>query len=66
MKYHTGSGWWTGAVTMTTVFAALKIAHVINWGWFWILAPLWIGFLIGLIIFAVVLIISILLTIFGG
>ena len=24
------------------VFIVLKLTHVINWSWFWVLSPLWI------------------------
>ena len=26
---------------LTIVFIALKLTHVINWSWVWVLAPLW-------------------------
>ena len=28
---------------LTIVFVVLKLTHVINWSWVWILSPLWIG-----------------------
>jgi TRAP-type C4-dicarboxylate transport system permease small subunit len=31
---------------LTIVFITLKLTHVINWGWKWVLAPLWIPFAI--------------------
>ena len=39
------------------VFIVLKLTGVINWSWWWILAPLWIPASIGLIvvIFALVM-----------
>lgn len=24
------------------IFIVLKLTHVINWSWFWVLSPLWI------------------------
>ena len=27
---------------LTIVFVALKLLHVINWSWVWVLAPIWI------------------------
>lgn len=30
----------TGALTL--IFITLKLTHVIDWSWVWILAPLWI------------------------
>jgi hypothetical protein len=28
---------------LTILFIALKLTHVINWSWWWVLSPLWIG-----------------------
>lgn len=37
---------------LTIVFIVLKLTKVINWSWWWVLSPAWIGVLIiiGLII----------------
>ena len=35
---------------LTIVFIALKLIGVIDWGWLWVLAPLWISTAITLII----------------
>ncbi len=32
----------TGALTIT--FIILKLTHVIDWSWLWVVSPLWIGF----------------------
>lgn len=29
-------------ICLTLVFVALKFAHVIAWGWWWVVSPLWI------------------------
>lgn len=42
-------------------FVVLKLCHVINWSWWWVLAPFWIG----VVIFVLVLIVSILLLMIG-
>lgn len=34
---------------LTIVFIVLKLVGVINWSWLWVLSPLWIGFIIGII-----------------
>ena len=34
----------TGALTV--LFIGLKLTHVINWSWWWVLSPIWISFLI--------------------
>lgn len=31
------------------VFIVLKLIGIINWGWVWVLAPLWIPFLISIV-----------------
>ena len=31
---------------LTVVFIVLKLVGVINWSWIWVLAPLWIPFLL--------------------
>jgi hypothetical protein len=38
----------TGALFL--VFLVLKLTHVIDWSWWWVTSPLWIGFILGVII----------------
>jgi hypothetical protein len=40
---------------LTIVFITLKLCHVINWSWLWVLSPIWINaaFLLSIIIFVV-------------
>jgi hypothetical protein len=45
----------TGALTI--LFIALKLCHVINWSWWWVLSPIWISFLILFVILAIILIV---------
>lgn len=40
---NTGIGF-TGLLTI--LFIALKLTHVINWSWVWVLSPLWISTLL--------------------
>lgn len=40
---------------LTIIFVVLKLTHVINWSWWWVLAPLWIGVLVAGIIFLILL-----------
>ena len=42
---------------LTIVFIVLKLTHVIDWSWWWVLSPLWIGLglLIGLLFIAAIL-----------
>ena len=35
---------------LTILFIALKLTNYIDWSWWWVLSPLWISFLIGIII----------------
>ena len=39
---------------LTIAFIVLKLLGVINWSWVWVLSPLWISFLLGLILIIVV------------
>lgn len=34
---------------LTIAFIVLKLTHVINWSWVWVLSPLWIGLAITLL-----------------
>ena len=44
---------------LTIAFIILKLCHVIDWSWWWVLSPLWIS--VGLIFFLlIILIVSIL------
>lgn len=38
------------AGVLTIVFIALKLAHIIEWSWVWVLAPLWIELILVVII----------------
>lgn len=40
----TGSGWFSLALTL--VFITLKLTDQIDWSWWWVLAPLWIPWVI--------------------
>lgn len=35
---------------LTLLFIGLKLTHVINWSWWWVLSPLWITGLFALLI----------------
>jgi len=39
---------------LAIVFITLKLTHVIDWSWWWVLSPLWIGwgFAIGVVVAA--------------
>jgi hypothetical protein len=40
---------------LTTIFVVLKLIGVIDWPWVWVLSPLWIGFLAGCLIIAIII-----------
>lgn len=40
---------------LTVAFVVLKLCNVINWPWVWVLAPLWISFILGILVFAIYL-----------
>jgi len=44
---------------LTIVFIVLKLTGYIHWTWWWVLSPLWIGALVGLVILGIVLVIVI-------
>lgn len=42
---------------LTIAFIVLKLCHVINWPWIWVLSPLWISFAIAIVIIGIVLLV---------
>lgn len=42
---------------LTLIFITLKLTHYIDWSWWWVLAPMWIGAaaIIGIILGALIL-----------
>ncbi|GAP57945.1 hypothetical protein AHiyo1_09070 [Arthrobacter sp. Hiyo1] len=45
------------SIVLTIVFIVLKLTHVINWSWWWVLSPLWIGAGIAVLTIIVVLVV---------
>lgn len=43
---------------LTLVFIVLKLTNVIDWSWWWVLSPLWIGLSITLVILVIVVILE--------
>lgn len=41
---------------LTIVFIVLKLTHVIEWSWVWVLSPLWISFLLSVVLVLIVVI----------
>lgn len=45
---------------LTILFIALKLLGVINWSWWWVLAPIWISTVVVLVILLIILLVWIL------
>ena len=43
---------------LTIVFIALKLIGYIAWSWLWVLSPLWLPFIIGLVVAIIILIVA--------
>ena len=43
---------------LTIVFIVLKLCKIIDWNWWWVLAPLWLPLVIVIVLFAMLLIIE--------
>ena len=43
---------------LSIAFIILKLTHVIEWSWLWVLAPLWISFTLAVVIAVILTIIS--------
>ncbi len=43
---------------LTIAFIVLKLCGVINWGWIWVLAPLWISWVVALLVVAIVVVVA--------
>ena len=55
----TGSGITLSGLTFI-VFLVLKLCNVIDWSWWWVTAPLWIPFAIGIAVLLIIVIIALL------
>lgn len=38
---------------LALLFTVLKLTGMIHWSWVWVLSPLWIGMIIGLVLLAI-------------
>lgn len=43
---------------LTVIFVVLKLTDVIDWSWIWVLSPLWIGFIVGIVLWALTLLVA--------
>lgn len=53
----TGGIGFTGLLTI--VFIVLKLVGIINWSWLWVLSPLWIGTILGVLLIIVAFVLAI-------
>jgi hypothetical protein len=44
---------------LTILFIALKLLGVITWSWWWVLSPLWISAIVGVILLAIVILVEV-------
>lgn len=42
------------ATIVALAFVILKLCHVIDWSWLWVLAPIWIPFALGVAYLAII------------
>lgn len=47
---NTGTTGVSFAGVLTIVFVVLKLVGVINWSWVWVLSPIWISWIVALVI----------------
>lgn len=43
---------------LTVAFVVLKLCHVIDWSWWWVLSPIWIEIVLALIFLIVVIVVE--------
>ena len=56
MKQTSSSGGIGLTSLLTIVFVVLKLAGVIDWSWWWVFAPLWIGVPLALTVLLIVIV----------
>jgi hypothetical protein len=44
---------------LTVLFVGLKLGHVIDWSWWWVFSPLWVGAAVMAAVFIVTLLVMI-------
>ena len=48
VNYNNGGISFTGLLAI--VFIVLKLTGVVNWSWWWVLAPIWVSIVLAIII----------------
>lgn len=54
MKNEKNSGGIGFAGLLTIAFIVLKLTHVIDWSWWWVLSPLWIAAALAIILVIII------------
>lgn len=49
---------------LAILFIAFKLAHIINWSWVWVLAPIWVSFAVFILILILLFMIWFIINIF--
>jgi ABC-type antimicrobial peptide transport system permease subunit len=44
---------------LTIVFITLKLTNFIDWSWWWVLSPLWIGIALLFVFFIIIILVTI-------
>ena len=55
-KTTSGGIGFTGLLLL--VFITLKLCKVIDWSWIWVLSPLWIGFIVIVLIVLIIVLLN--------
>jgi hypothetical protein len=50
------------AGTLTIIFIVLKVLDKIDWSWWWVFSPLWIGFAIWLFLAVLIVILGVIVS----
>ena len=58
MSKESNTGGISALSLLGVVFVVLKLCHVIDWSWWWVLCPFWGGLAIVIIVLVVVVIIA--------
>lgn len=56
-KVNTGGGGLGFFAILTLIFITLKLLHVVDWSWFWVLSPAIFSILLGMLIFLIIMVV---------
>jgi hypothetical protein len=59
-KSETSSGGISAAFALFLIFLVLKLVGLIDWSWWWVTCPLWIGFALIIAVLLVIVLIEVL------